>query len=373
VRVLHVYSGNLYGGIESILVTIARRGGTTSIRHEFALCFEGRLSDELSAAGASVHPLGTVSMRRPRSVAAARRALGALVRGGSFDRVVCHAPWSQGLFGGVIRRAGCPLVFWAHDVMTGRHWTERLARRAAPELAICNSSFTGRSLDTLYDGVPSIVLYAPVELPQPVTDAVRLGVRASLETPPESVVVAQACRSEEWKGHEPLLQALAALRDVPGWIWWQIGGAQRPHERAFLERLRAKAAREGIADRVRWLGERSDVGRLLAAADLYCQPNLEPEPFGIAFVEALAAGLPVLTTRQGAADEIVDATCGVLVPPAQPAALAASLRDLVIDSARRRQLAARTRARAARLCDPATQLQRLSAALTAMGPVPVPA
>ena len=372
-RVLHVYSGNLYGGIESILVTIARRGGTTSIRHEFALCFEGRLSAELNAAGATVHQLGAVSMRRPHSVAAARRALGGLVRGGTFDRVICHAPWSQGVFGGVVRRAGCPLVFWAHDVMTGRHWTERLARRAAPELAICNSSFTGRSLDRLYQGIPSLVLYAPVELPQPVTDAVRLHLRASLETTPETVVVAQACRSEEWKGHEQLLDALAALRGVPGWIWWQIGGAQRPHERAFLERLRVKAAREGIGDRIRWLGERSDVGRLLAAADLYCQPNLEPEPFGIAFVEALAAGLPVLTTRQGAAEEIVDATCGVLVPPAQPAALAASLRDLVTNSGRRHELAAQARERASRLCDPATQLQRLSGALIAMSPVPVPA
>ena len=159
----------------------------------------------------------------------------------------------------------------------------------------------------------------------------------------------------------------------PARFWWQIGGAQRPHERAFLEKLRTKATREGIGDRIRWLGERSDVGRLLAAADLYCQPNLEPEPFGIAFVEALAAGLPVLTTRQGAAEEIVDATCGVLVSPAQPAALAASLRDLVTDSRRRRELAAQARERAARLCDPATQLERLSAALTAMGPVPVPA
>jgi glycosyltransferase involved in cell wall biosynthesis len=372
VRVLHVYSGNLYGGIESILVTIARRGAAP-VRHEFALCFEGRLSAALTEAGATVHQLGTVSMRRPHSVAAARRVLGALLRRGGFDRVICHAPWSQGLFGGVIRRAGRPLVFWAHDVMTGRHWTERLARRAAPELAICNSSFTRRSLHALYDSVASIVLYAPVDLPQPVAADVRLQVRASLQTAPGSVVVAQACRSEGWKGHESLLDALAALRDLPDWIWWQIGGAQRPHEREFLERLRTRAARAGIGDRIRWLGERSDVGRLLGAADLYCQPNLQPEPFGIAFVEALAAGLPVLTTRQGAAEEIVDGTCGVLVPPGEPLALAESLRGLMADSTRRRELAVRARARAQRLCDPATQIQQLSTTLAAMGPVAVPA
>jgi glycosyltransferase involved in cell wall biosynthesis len=370
VRVLHVYSGNLYGGIESILVTMARRDRAG---HEFALCFDGRLSAELAAAGATVHQLGAVSMRRPHSAAAARRTLGALMRSRSFDRVICHAPWSQGLFGGVVRRAGCPLVFWAHDVMKGRHWTERLARRVTPDLAICNSHFTRRSLDALYAGIPSEVLYAPVEAPGPVDDGVRAEVRASLGTPAGSVVIAQACRSEEWKGHEQLLDALVALRAVPGWIWWQIGGAQRPHERDFLQRLRDRAAREGVEDRIRWVGERSDVGRLLAAADVYCQPNLEPEPFGIAFVEALGAGLPVVTTRQGAAEEIVDGTCGVLVPPRQPGALAASLGALVTDASLRGRLAAAAPARAQRLCDPATQCRRLSTLLTLMGAVPVPA
>ena len=343
-RVLHVYSGNLYGGIESILVAIARCGGGNE--HEFALCFEGRLAAELAAARATVHVLGPVAMRKPYSAAAARRALASVIRGRTFDRVICHAPWSQGLFGGVVRRAGRPLVFWAHDVMTGRHWTERLARRVTPDLAICNSHFTARSLAALYPGLSPIVVHAPVETAAAaVID--RSAVRAALGTPPDSVVIVQACRSEEWKGHESLLDALAALRDVAGWTWWQIGGAQRPHERAFLERLRGKAEREGIGDRIRWVGERMDVRELLAAADVYCQPNLEPEPFGIAFVEALAAGLPVVTTRQGAAEEILDATCGVLVPPRQPAALEAALRELIADRALRRRLAARAPARAA--------------------------
>ena len=268
----------------------------------------------------------------------------------------------------MIRHTGCPLVFWAHDVMSGRHWTERLARRATPDLAICNSHFTRRSLDMLYPRVPSVVVYAPVELPRAADDVVRLQIRASVETPPDSVVIVQACRSEEWKGHEQLLDALVALRSVPGWIWWQIGGAQRPHERTFLARLRDKAVRAGIGGRIRWLGERSDVGPLLTAADLYCQPNLEPEPFGIAFIEALGAGLPVVTTRQGAAEEILDATCGVLVPPRQPAVLADDTARVVTDVPRRHQLAAQARARAQNLCEPARQMECLTTTLSADGP-----
>jgi glycosyltransferase involved in cell wall biosynthesis len=370
VRVLHVYSGNLYGGIESILVAIARSGARNE--HEFALCFDGRLAAELAAVGATVHGLGPVSMRKPYGAAAARRVLASIVRRRTFDRVICHAPWSQGLFGGVVRRAGRPLVFWAHDVMTGRHWTERLAGRVIPDLAICNSHFTGRSLAALYPGLSPLIVYAPVDMPT--SGAIdRSAVRAALGTAPDSVVIVQACRCEEWKGHEPLLEALIALRDVANWTWWQIGGAQRPHERRVLGRLREKAERAGVGDRIRWLGERSDVRQLLAAADIYCQPNVDPEPFGVAFVEALAAGLPVVTTRQGGAEEILDRTCGVLVPPRQPAALEAALRDLIGNAEVRSRLAAGGPGRARLLCDPARQIERLRTALTGMRPVSVPA
>jgi hypothetical protein len=76
---------------------------------------------------------------------------------------------------------------------------------------------------------------------------------------------------------------------------------------------RERAEDRGVADRVRFIGERSDVGRLLAAASVHCQANLRPEPFGIALVEALAVGLPVVTVAMGGALEIVDESCGMLI------------------------------------------------------------
>jgi len=55
--------------------------------------------------------------------------------------------------------------------------------------------------------------------------------------------------------------------------------------------------------RVRFVGERLDVARILAAADIFCQPNIEAEPFGIVFIEALYAGLPVVASASGGALE----------------------------------------------------------------------
>src|SRR5229473_2210717 len=384
-RVLHVYSGNLFGGIEAILIALARgRSLCPGVEHEFAVCFQGKLARELTRFGARLHHLGPVRMSRPATVRSARAALATLLQStqatqstrltpstGStaFDRIICHAPWAQGIFGGVVRRAGVPLVFWAHDVMKGRHWTERLARRVAPDLAICNSRFTAGTLGNLYANVPSAVVYAPVEMRRSPTDAQeRRLTRVSLNTPERAIAIILASRSERWKGHTVLLEALSELRDVPGWVWWQVGGAQRPAEAAFLGSLKQMANRFGISDRVRWIGERDDVPRLLAAADLHCQPNLEPEPFGVSFVEALAAGLPVVTVGRGGACEIVDASCGVLVPPRDPRALAAELKLLIEDDGRRARLAAAAPARASRLCDPATALRRLADLLTMMTP-----
>ena len=153
------------------------------------------------------------------------------------------------------------------------------------------------------------------------------------------------------------MEALGRLRHVPDWIWWQVGGAQRPAETAFLDSLGASARRLRIAEpRAASLGERSDVPRLLAAADVHCQANLKPEPFGIALVEALAAGLPVVTTALGGAVEIVDGTCGVLVPPGDVGALASALDRLIVDAPFRARLAAGAPARAARLCEPAARV-----------------
>lgn len=361
-RILHVYSGNLFGGIESMLVACAGVAAAASdVEQEFALCFDERCATELRAVGRLVHLLGPVRMSRPVTAHAARQALDAVLRRTRFDAVICHAPWAQAIFGGVVRRRGVLLVFWAHDRMTGRHWTERLARHVPPNLVICNSAFTHASQPALYPGRRAAVVYPAVRVGAPLRQ--RRHVRMSLETPLDAIVIVQASRCEPWKGHQLLLDALAVLHATDGWMLWMVGGPQRPHEQAFLSQLQASAVRAGVADRVRWLGQRPDVSTVLAAADLYCQPNLEPEPFGVSFVEALAAGLPVVSVAQGGVCEIVDDTCGRLVTPRSVEALAEALRLLMTDAARRAALAAAAPDRARTVSDPLTQVTRLRAAL----------
>ena len=100
VRVLHVNSGNLYGGVETILASLARlKDFCPAMESEFALCFEDRLARELAAAGAPMHWLGNVRISRPWTVWRARRRLKELLGRKRFDLVICHMPWSMAVLG----------------------------------------------------------------------------------------------------------------------------------------------------------------------------------------------------------------------------------------------------------------------------------
>jgi glycosyltransferase involved in cell wall biosynthesis len=177
-----------------------------------------------------------------------------------------------------------------------------------------------------------------------------------------TTVIIQVSRLEAWKGQELLLEALTRLPRDADWACWVVGGAQRPEEQTLLARLRTHADTHGLAHRVRFLGQRSDVPRLLAAADLFCQPNLGPEPFGIVFVEAMFAGLPVLTTDMGGARELVDETCGARVPP-RADAVAEVLARWLVEPESRRALGHAGRQRAEALYLPSVRVPLLEDAL----------
>ena len=363
IRVLHLSSGNLYGGVERILTALAEfRGLCPAMIPFFGLSFDGRQADELRAAGCSPHLLGNVRLSRPVSVLRARRALERLIEAVSPDVVVCHNPWPLVVFGPTVRRRKLPVVVWVHGALGGRNWLERWASHVTPAMVIANSHFTRSTIGTVFPGVASAVVYPPGRF-RPRVPEVRAAVRGGMGVAPSTVVIIQVSRIEAGKGHREHLQALAALREAPPWEAWFAGGAQQTHEQRLLSELQQLAAKLGLADRVRFLGERRDVDDLLSAADIFCQPNSAPDAFGLAFVEAFAAGLPVVTTRVGGAKEVVDDSSGVLVAERSHDELVAALRRLVADAGHRGRLGSAAQVRAKHLCDPQQRLTDLHAAL----------
>jgi glycosyltransferase involved in cell wall biosynthesis len=363
-RVLHIHSGNLYGGVETIMVTLARnRQLCPQMESHFALCFPGRLSVELQMAGAPVHFLGETRIRNLAAVRRGRRALQGMLLAGAFDLAVCHSSWSQALFGPTVRAATLPLVFWLHGEASGRSLLDLWASSTPPDLAICNSQFTATTLPRLYPRVRSEVVYCPIEFNGNASATERVATRAGFGASEDAVVIVQAGRIEEGKGHYTLLEALSLLSRLNYWQCWQIGGAQRPNELNYLIKLQQTARKLGVSDRVLFLGQQTNLISYLGAADIYCQPNMKPEGFGISFIEALWSGLPVVTSGIGGANEIIDESCGVLVHPGDPEMLAAALQRLITDVAERRRLGAAGPSRAGQLCNLETQLRKLYVAL----------
>ena len=149
------------------------------------------------------------------------------------------------------------------------------------------------------------------------------------------------------KGYDLLIAAVAALADMP---WRLTIAGDRTRNPAAAAQLDADIEAHGLGDRVAVLGavppER--IHELFLASDVFVLAS-RFEGYGMALAEAIAHGIPVVSTRTGAIPQTVPAGTGLLVPRDDAAALAQALRRLIGDSAERRRLAANARAAAARL------------------------
>jgi glycosyltransferase involved in cell wall biosynthesis len=362
-RLLHVATGNLFGGIETFLVTVARHAGPGRAEHRFAVCFDGRLGEELERAGASTSRLGPARLSRPWQVVRARRALARVVDEQRPTHVVFHGTWSWVALAPATRGRAVP-VLWAHAPVAD-HWLDRAAMLSPPRRIVANSHYTARVTARTARRAEVAVVHCAVAPPGgPASDpGARRQVRAELGVPDGAFVFMTVGRMEAWKGHSLLLHALEALPARDGWASVIVGGPQNEREAAYYEGLEADVRRRGLEDRVRFAGQRDDVRRLLLAADVLCHPNERPEPFGIALVEAMYAGVPVVATRLGGPAEIVTPECGALVSPGDAAALARALGELAADPDRARRLGRAAAARAAQLCTPSAQLRALEEVL----------
>src|SRR5207247_508116 len=139
-RILHIGSGNLYGGVETIQVTLARyRHECPQMEPHFTVCFEGRLSRELRELDVPMFDLGTVRVRNPISVLKARVKLRELLEHSQYDAAICYSAWTQAIFGPTVQAARVPLLHWLQGAPSGRHWLERWAARTRPEKVMCCS------------------------------------------------------------------------------------------------------------------------------------------------------------------------------------------------------------------------------------------
>lgn len=149
---------------------------------------------------------------------------------------------------------------------------------------------------------------------------------------PWVVVVAMMRAGDKLSSYRQLAQALARLGDLH---WQLLIAGDGPARDDVVGALQPVAA-----GRVRFLGQlgADEVARVCAAGDLFVWPAVN-EAYGMAMLEAQAAGVPVVSCAlRGVPDVVCDGRTGLLAPPGDPGALAARIRALLLDDARRMQM-----------------------------------
>jgi glycosyltransferase involved in cell wall biosynthesis len=158
---------------------------------------------------------------------------------------------------------------------------------------------------------------------------------------PSATVIAYTAGFVEYKKHIVLLDAFAILAPRFPTLHLVLIGVG-----PLRKKLMARATAATHGDRIHFVGARSDVRALLGVVDIYAHPAVG-EGFGLAVVEAMLAGLPVVAARAGALPEIIDGTSnGLLCAPNDSADLAANLERLLDNTELRQSLGSTARATA---------------------------
>jgi glycosyltransferase involved in cell wall biosynthesis len=258
--------------------------------------------------------------------------------------VHCHGARADLLAGWAAGKLRLPRVSTVHSLATG-HREPRLAgwlrRRtlARFDALIAVSRLVRDHL--LASGVDHRRVHlVPDALPGLAPPLTRPAARAELGLPEQGLVLGWSGRLEFEEGADILLDALPWLGDLSLTVSLLGDGSLR----AMLEEL---ARRLGVADRIRWHGERRDGSRLYTAFDCFvasARHDKDPRPL----LEAMAAGVPVVAASVGAVPELLRDDEGIRVPPAAPAALALAIRATLESPAAALERAARARIHVAR-------------------------
>jgi glycosyltransferase involved in cell wall biosynthesis len=354
--VCHVLHGLTIGGAEVLAARLVRqlRG---SFRFTFVCLDElGPLGEELRAEGFLIHVLG----RRPGVDLGCSRRLARFLREQNVDLLHCHqySPFFYGICARLLCRRP-PVLFTEHGrphpdfprrkrIVANRLLLERRDRVISVGQAV-------RQALVANEGIPAdrvAVICNGVNLAQPAAcHGRRDEVRRELNLGSNDLVLLHVARLHPIKDHATALRMLALM----------LG--RQPNSRLILagegperEIIQRHIAELGIGQKVRLLGVRSDVPRLLAAADIAILTSLN-EGIPLTLIEAMAAGLPVVATNVGGVGEIVkDGVSGFLAAAADPAALAGKALLLATDPELRSRMGESGRARAHALFSEARML-----------------
>jgi glycosyltransferase involved in cell wall biosynthesis len=206
-----------------------------------------------------------------------------------------------------------------HIVTTGERLREQLIR---------HNRYRPESIVSVPTGI-DLARYAPAD---------RARAKARLGLDPAQACIGIVATLRSWKGHRYLVEAFAGLKQKNSRLLMVGDGPGR-------DNLKQQVAGLGLEERVLMPGNQADVVPWLQALDVFALPSYANEGVPQALMQAMAAGVPVISTPVGSIDELVrDEETGLMVPPQDVSALSAAIERLLADPALATRLAQAARA-----------------------------
>lgn len=315
---LHVLAPARFGGLESVVeglaVGHARRGHRVRVA-------------ALTLDGGAPHPLVS-SLRHSgveadewafdhRAYLSEARRVRRTCREWRPDVVHTHGYHADVVAGTAARAEGVPVAATVHGFLGGgwrNRLYERLQRWAFRGFDAVVPVSRPLAEELAEDGVPPERLHPiPNAWGEHVEPVSREEARRSLGIEESAKVIGWVGRVGREKGLDVLLEALAGLENAD-WRLSVVGDGDR------REALEARVAELGLAGRVRWHGLVEGAGRYFRAFDLFCLSS-RTEGMPVVLFEAMEAGVPVVATRVGGVEEMLDEESAWLCPPEAPGAL----------------------------------------------------
>lgn len=225
-------------------------------------------------------------------------------------------------------------VWYQHGIPPGG-WMDRAATMLPADRILCCSRTAMLAQSKIFPHHSVSVCYPGASVVSPVRNAGDLlQLRRRLGLALDGKIVGMIARLERWKGVHVFIEAAKILARLDRTASFFVVGGTHPRDPGYAREVLAQAQTPDLTGRIIMAGQRpaEEIPYWLAAADVMVYPAISPEPFGMAVVEAMSAGRPVVASRCGGPAEILrDGLDGLLVPPGDPTAIAEALLKLIGD------------------------------------------
>jgi len=341
IRILHLVEDLKVGGLENVFASIVLGLDKTKYQSQvWCLAQGGDVATELIGKGVAVWILGEKSYYNPLRVLHLAR----LIRVEKFHIIHAHG-YFAGTFG---RMAG----IIAHVPIIIAHVHSAYHEYALRNLVIENilSRFTDRVVcvskavqrfvvetERIREDKTCLIYNAACIIPPDGNIETILQKREQLGIDKQDVVITILASLTPNKGHRVLLDAFAQVAKKHPHIKLLIVGTG-----PLMEKLRDITSHLGVASKVIFAGRRRDIAPLLQLSDISLLPSITREGLGVALIEAMSMGLPLIGTKVGGIPEVIAHNVnGLLVSPGDSHELAAAMDTLVQDGEMRKQMGGR--------------------------------